>query len=78
MHSQVRCSSPARSVTVESPLYRYSFSTVGARLESAELPRFEALNRDGVVDLVPDDVLRKTPEALAEAHRRDWRSLFAV
>ena len=31
-----------------------------------------------VVDLVPDDALRMTPEALAEAHRRDWRALLAV
>jgi YidC/Oxa1 family membrane protein insertase len=40
-------------VRVESPLYRLEFSTYGARLISAELPEFRALNRDGVVDLVP-------------------------
>jgi YidC/Oxa1 family membrane protein insertase len=40
-------------VSVESPLYRLQFSSYGARLLSAELPRFGALNRDGVVDLVP-------------------------
>lgn len=28
-----------------------------------------------VVDLVPEDVLRKTPTQVAEAHRADWRSL---
>lgn len=42
-----------RRVTVEAPLYRYTFSNVGARLVSAELPGFRALNRDGIVDLVP-------------------------
>jgi hypothetical protein len=31
-----------------------------------------------VVDLVPEDVLRRTPDDLAEAHRRDWRSLLAI
>jgi hypothetical protein len=31
-----------------------------------------------VVDLVPDDVLRMSPEELAEAHRRDWRSLLSL
>jgi len=42
-----------RRVTVESDLFRYTFSNVGARLVSAELPRFRALNREGVVDLLP-------------------------
>ena len=41
-------------VSVEGPLYRYTFSSLGARLVSAEMLRFKALNRDGVVDLVPD------------------------
>ena len=31
-----------------------------------------------VVDLVPDDVLRRAPEQVAEAHRSDWRSLLDV
>src|SRR5688572_8654149 len=39
-------------VTVEGPLYRLRFSSYGARLVSAEMPQFRALNRDGVVDLV--------------------------
>jgi YidC/Oxa1 family membrane protein insertase len=42
-----------RIVVVEGPLYRFRFSTSGARLLSAELLAFPALNRDGVVDLVP-------------------------
>ena len=40
-------------VRIESPLYRLEFSSYGARLVSAELPQFRALNREGVVDLVP-------------------------
>jgi len=44
---------PEQLVTVESPLYRLQFSSYGARLLSADLPQFDALNRDGVVDLVP-------------------------
>jgi hypothetical protein len=31
-----------------------------------------------VVDLVPDDVLRRTPDEIVEAHRADWRSLLAI
>jgi hypothetical protein len=31
-----------------------------------------------VVDLVPDDVLRRTPDEIAETHRSDWRSLLSV
>ena len=31
-----------------------------------------------VVDLVPDEVLRMTPEQVADAHRKDWRSVLAV
>lgn len=31
-----------------------------------------------IVDLVPDEALRLTPEEVAERHRADWRSLLAV
>jgi hypothetical protein len=31
-----------------------------------------------IADLVPDDVLRQTPAQVAEAHRRDWRSLITA
>lgn len=31
-----------------------------------------------VVDSVPADTLRLTPDEVAEAHRRDWRSLLAL
>jgi YidC/Oxa1 family membrane protein insertase len=41
-------------VSVEGPLYRFAFSSYGARLVSAEMLRFEALNREGLVDLVPE------------------------
>ncbi len=47
---------PERLVTVEGPLYRYTFSSLGARLVSAEMLRFESLNREGLVDLVPEGV----------------------
>jgi YidC/Oxa1 family membrane protein insertase len=40
-------------VLVRGPLYEYEFSSLGARLTSAELPQFESLNREGVVDLLP-------------------------
>lgn len=31
-----------------------------------------------IADLVPDDVLRRTPQQIAEAHRTSWRSLLAL
>ncbi|MGE3620018.1 MAG: hypothetical protein AB7L84_06105 [Acidimicrobiia bacterium] len=37
---------------------------------------YEDLRR--IVDLVPDEVLRRTPAQVAEAHTRDWRSLLAL
>ncbi len=45
---------PERRVTVEGPLYRFTFSNVGARLVSAEMLRFQSFRRDGVVDLIPE------------------------
>jgi YidC/Oxa1 family membrane protein insertase len=39
-------------VTVEGPLYRFSFSQVGARLVSAELLEFSSFQRPGPVELV--------------------------
>jgi len=47
---------PERQVIVEGPLYRFNFSNYGARLMSAELTQFQALNREGVVDLIPEGV----------------------
>jgi YidC/Oxa1 family membrane protein insertase len=40
-------------VTVEGPLYRFEFSSLGARLMSAELPGFQSQRHEGVVDLLP-------------------------
>jgi YidC/Oxa1 family membrane protein insertase len=45
---------PVIDVAVEGPLYRFSFTSAGARMVSAELLQFEALNRGGLVQLVPD------------------------
>lgn len=43
-------------VTVEGPLFRYTFSSRGARLVSAEMTQFQSFTRDGVVELLPDGV----------------------
>jgi YidC/Oxa1 family membrane protein insertase len=43
-----------KRVVVSSPLYRFEFSNVGARLHVAEMSQFEPLNHDGLLDLVPD------------------------
>lgn len=40
-------------IIVEGPLYRYEFSSYGARMHVAEMSQFPSLNREGVVDLVP-------------------------
>jgi hypothetical protein len=31
-----------------------------------------------IVDLVPDESLRQTPQQVAEAHLQDWRSLLSL
>ena len=41
-----------RTVSVTSDLYRYGFSTVGARLTSAELSGWASFTREGAVELV--------------------------
>ncbi len=43
-----------RLVTVEGPLYRYTFSNIGGRLVAAEMLRFESLSHGGTVDLIPE------------------------
>jgi YidC/Oxa1 family membrane protein insertase len=45
---------PPRLVTVETPLYRFTFTTRGGRLVSAELLGFNSFTGDGYVDLIPD------------------------
>ena len=47
-------SPPVVEVSVEGPRYRHTFSSQGARLVSSQLLEFEALNRDGPVELIPD------------------------
>jgi YidC/Oxa1 family membrane protein insertase len=42
------------TVSVEGPLYRYTFSNIGARLVSADLTRFLVQPEGRVVDLVPE------------------------
>jgi YidC/Oxa1 family membrane protein insertase len=46
---------PAVDVAVEGPLYRYHFTSRGARMVSGELVKFQALNRGGgPVEVVPE------------------------
>ena len=42
-----------RSVVVSRALYRFEFSSFGARLHAAEMSQFEPLNHDGLLDLIP-------------------------
>jgi len=44
----------AQDVVVEGPLYRFVFTTEGARLTSAELLEFPSFAREGAVQLVPE------------------------
>ncbi|HEY0304067.1 MAG TPA: membrane protein insertase YidC [Longimicrobiales bacterium] len=46
-----RAATRSDTVVVESPLYRFAFSTEGAALVSAEMLRFKSYTRDGVVQL---------------------------
>jgi YidC/Oxa1 family membrane protein insertase len=45
---------PDRTVVVESPLYRYVFSTRGAVVRSVELPTYQSMHADGPVRMIPD------------------------
>jgi YidC/Oxa1 family membrane protein insertase len=45
---------PEALVTVEGPLFRFTFSNIGARLLAAEMSQFEDLNHSGIVDLIPE------------------------
>ncbi len=45
------------TVVVEGPLYRFTFTTLGARLVSAELPQFASATRPGPAELIPDGTL---------------------
>ena len=56
---------PAELVTLRKPLF-----------EEVWHPHHYAAQRR-LADLVPDDVLRLTPEEVASAHRLDWRRLMA-
>lgn len=48
----VTATSPtADTIVIESPLYRYAFTTQGAALVSAEMLNFKSYTRDGVVQL---------------------------
>jgi YidC/Oxa1 family membrane protein insertase len=45
------------TIVVEGPLYRFSFTTLGARIVSAELPQFPSSTRPGPVQLIPEGTL---------------------
>ena len=45
---------PERLVTVETPLFRITFSNYGAAARSIQLPAYESFAREGPVELVPD------------------------
>jgi YidC/Oxa1 family membrane protein insertase len=45
---------PEQRPIVATPLFNFEFSSYGARLHSAVLTQFDALNREGLVDLMPD------------------------
>ena len=43
---------PEDTIVVQGPLYRFAWSTVGARLTSAQLLEFPSFDREGPVDLI--------------------------
>lgn len=45
---------PIRDVTVEGPLYRYTFTNQGAQVTSVRLTQFPSFQRDGNVELIPE------------------------
>ncbi len=63
-----------REVVVESPLYRYAFSTRGARVVSAQLSEFESFTRDGPVELIPDGAAAFGNRIVVDADTLDLRT----
>ncbi len=64
-----------RLVTVEGPLYRFTFSTLGARLRSVELLEFDSFQRPGSVELVvPEGPGLLGSRIVVEADTVDLRS----
>jgi YidC/Oxa1 family membrane protein insertase len=64
-----------RRVAVQGPLYRYEFSNIGARLVSARMLQFQALNRGGVVDLIPEGTTGYLGQMLVIGGDRDTLDL---
>jgi len=65
-----------QDVVVEGPLYRYTFSTLGARARSLELVRFRSFTRDGPVELVePETMGLLGTRIVVEADTVDLRSV---
>ncbi len=64
-------------------IWGFGSSTVAPELAELRRRAFEGVAdahhyeaRRALVDMVPEAVLRQTPDAVAEAHAADWRSLF--
>ena len=62
-------------VTVEGPLYRFSFSTLGARLRSAELHDFQSFTREGAVQLVEEEGALLGSRIVVEADTVELRGI---
>ena len=63
------------TVVVEGPLYRFIFSTLGARLISAELLQFQSFAREGPVELFTPDGPALGAEIQAAGGNFDLRNL---
>lgn len=66
---------PERRVVVESPLYRFEFSTRGARAESIRLLRFPSFTREGPVELLETGVSALAGRVVAGSDTLDLRTL---
>jgi YidC/Oxa1 family membrane protein insertase len=52
--AEISAAADEQRITVTTPLLQLEFSNYGARMHSAVVRQFEALNREGLVDLVPE------------------------
>jgi len=67
---------PARDIVVEGPLARFTFSTQGATLRSAQLLEFPSVPRDGPVELIPEGgVPMLGPRILLRSDTLDLRGI---
>ena len=67
-----------RLVTVETPLYRMSFTTSGGALRSVQLLHYRSFAKDGPVELVPEPPLGRPGSSAGNGRAEPWGVLDGI